>query len=177
MDITDKIIVSKSEIESLTRIEVWEDDSNDDFLPQSQGGLYVDFDKLKTILENSQAVNSEPFGYVDLEQAIRAFDYGYGAVYLFNPKELKAIEDYDPLYTTPQPAPDTVPRADYDKLLEALKQSMVAIDDWLNMFASEFCNEDRVKEAFERIKEKGTIGYIADVQEINRKAIAEAEGK
>ena len=110
---TDKYIVSKSEIEAAFKT-----------VSQCKTADYCEGfnDALKAVLDNAQVVNSAPFGYVDLEQAIRAFDYGYGAVYLFNPKELKAIEDYDPLYTTPQPAPDTVPREEYDKLLEAIKE-------------------------------------------------------
>lgn len=57
-------------------------------------------------------------------------------------------------------------------LRAALKRSMTAIDDWLNTYAPEFCDEKRVAEARERLGEYGTIGYIAYVQEQNRNALA-----
>ncbi len=51
---------------------------------------------------------------------------------------------------------------------------MTALDDWLNTYASEFCDEARVKEAGGRIMEEGgTLAYIADVQEQNHKALGE----
>lgn len=55
-----------------------------------------------------------------------------------------------------------------EELREALGASMTALDDWLNVYASEFCDEDRVK-----IAQYGTIAYIAHVQEANRNALAE----
>ena len=63
-----------------------------------------------------------------------------------------------------------------DELAEALRQSVVAIDDWLNTYAERFCDPKRVKEAYQRIGEFGTIGYIADVQKKNRAALAKMEG-
>ncbi len=58
------------------------------------------------------------------------------------------------------------------QLREALDRSRVAIDDWLNTYASEFCDEERVAEAGTRIRESGgTLAYIADVQEQNREAL------
>ena len=58
------------------------------------------------------------------------------------------------------------------ELQAALERSKTAIDDWLNTYASEFCNEERVKEAGVRImKGGGTLAYIADVQEQNRRAL------
>ena len=60
------------------------------------------------------------------------------------------------------------------ELSAALRRSMTALDDWLNTYASEFCDEVRVKEAGERImKEGGTLAYIADVQEQSHKALGE----
>lgn len=57
--------------------------------------------------------------------------------------------------------------------LEALKRSVIAIDDWLNVYASELCNEQRVAEAHQRIGDAGgTLAYIAYVQAENRAAIA-----
>lgn len=63
--------------------------------------------------------------------------------------------------------------ADNERLRTALKRSMIAIDDWLNTEAEELCDEERVKQARARIAEWGTIGYIADVQAQNRKALGE----
>jgi len=49
---------------------------------------------------------------------------------------------------------------------------MVALDDWINTYASEMCDKARVEEAWKRIKDEGgTLAYIADVQERNRKAL------
>ena len=59
-----------------------------------------------------------------------------------------------------------------EKTEAALRRSMVALDDWLNTYAEEFCDEQRVKEARERIKEFGTIGYIAEVQQQNHAALS-----
>ena len=56
---------------------------------------------------------------------------------------------------------------------EALERSIVAIDDWLNVYASELCNQDRVDEANHRISNAGgTLAYIANVQQQNRAALA-----
>lgn len=57
------------------------------------------------------------------------------------------------------------------ELRAALKRSMTALDDWLNTYASEFCDEKRVMEAHARLDERGTLAYIADVQEKNRRAL------
>ena len=56
-------------------------------------------------------------------------------------------------------------------LRRALKRSMVALDDWLNDFASSECDPKRVAEARKRIMERGTIAYIARVQKQNRDAM------
>lgn len=56
-------------------------------------------------------------------------------------------------------------------LKHALERSMVALDDWLNLYASEFCNENRVSEARNRVGQFGTLAYIADTQEENRAAL------
>ena len=60
----------------------------------------------------------------------------------------------------------------------ALDRSRVAIDDWLNVDFADFCDEERVIEAQQRINEFGTVAYIADVQQQSRdllKRIAEVE--
>lgn len=58
------------------------------------------------------------------------------------------------------------------ELLAALQRSAVALDDWLNTYASELCDVEQVAEARARISEAGTLAYIADVQQQNRAAIA-----
>lgn len=67
-----------------------------------------------------------------------------------------------------------------DKALvrQALEDSILSIDDWLNTYASEMCDQARVKEARERIREAGgTLAYIADIQEANRRALAELDAE
>jgi hypothetical protein len=59
-----------------------------------------------------------------------------------------------------------------EMLAGALRTSMVALDDWLNIFASEFCDKQRVKEAYARINAEGTIAYLAGIQESNRTALS-----
>lgn len=61
------------------------------------------------------------------------------------------------------------------RLEAALTRSVTAIDDWLNVYASEFCDKARVAEAKKRFGEKGTLAYIADVQQANRAALAGKE--
>ena len=56
-------------------------------------------------------------------------------------------------------------------LRKALERSVVAIDDWLNIYAEDHCNADRVAEAKARTNENGTLWYIATTQEANRKAL------
>ena len=60
------------------------------------------------------------------------------------------------------------------KLREALERSRIAIDDWLNIYAADQCDEKRVKEAMARVGEFGTLAYIADVQQQNREALKDA---
>lgn len=60
--------------------------------------------------------------------------------------------------------------------IAALDTSRVAIDDWLNTYAHDMCDEKRVKVARDRIYENGgTIAYIARIQEHNR-SISAAQG-
>lgn len=59
------------------------------------------------------------------------------------------------------------------KMREALKRSMIALDDWLNLYASDQCDATRVEEARKRINEGGTLWYIANVQRQNREALKE----
>ncbi|MDR3533975.1 MAG: hypothetical protein P4L90_25845 [Rhodopila sp.] len=72
---------------------------------------------------------------------------------------------------------DPTGTVDREQTLEAaLIRSMTAIDDWLNTYASDFCDEARVKEASSRIgAEGGTLAYIARVQQQNREALDESK--
>ena len=66
-------------------------------------------------------------------------------------------------------------RARVGELEEALQASRIGLDDWLNQYASALCDEERVKEARERIADnRGTLAYIAQLQDQNRRAL---EGK
>jgi hypothetical protein len=79
-----------------------------------------------------------------------------------NPCRLCDPEDEMPIATS------------YRDMKEALRHSMIALDDWLNTYAPEFCDEERVKEARKRIMDEGgTLAYIADLQERNRTALGE----
>ena len=61
------------------------------------------------------------------------------------------------------------------QLVEALKTSITAIDDWLHIYAEELCNEPDVAASKVRVHENGTLAYIAYVQDKNRVALAAAE--
>lgn len=76
-----------------------------------------------------------------------------------------------PFYDRPQIAePELV-----DLLQTALERSGVALDDWLNLYASELCDQKRVAEARDRVGGPGTIAYLAEVQAQNRQALAAAK--
>lgn len=61
------------------------------------------------------------------------------------------------------------------ELVAALDTSVVAINDWLHIYAEDECNADRVAEAKARVLEHGTLAYIAEVQEKNRAALTSAK--
>jgi hypothetical protein len=73
-----------------------------------------------------------------------------------------------PYYAAPQPLEDKTAVV----AREALEKSRIALDDWLNLYASELCNEARVEEARSRVHAAGTLAYIAEVQQGNREAMA-----
>lgn len=55
----------------------------------------------------------------------------------------------------------------------ALESSITAIDDWLHLFAAEeICDDKDVAESRARVREHGTLWYIAEVQSKNREALA-----
>jgi len=64
-----------------------------------------------------------------------------------------------------------------EALKAALARSMTALDDWLNIFAEDMCEEERVREAKQRVYEHGSIHYISMVQQQNRAALRQKEGK
>jgi len=64
---------------------------------------------------------------------------------------------------------------DVEHLRVALKRSVVGLDDWINTFASELCNEKRVAEAYDRINAVGTLMYVAKIQEANREVLKLSE--
>ena len=49
------------------------------------------------------------------------------------------------------------------RLRNAVNTAIVALDDWINIYAEEFCNAKRVAEAKARINARGTLAYVADV--------------
>ena len=48
-----------------------------------------------------------------------------------------------------------------EALRSALTSAILALDDWLTVFAPEFCREDRVNDARKRISEHGLMYYHA----------------
>ena len=72
---------------------------------------------------------------------------------------------------------DATKDAAQDGLVEALERSMVAIDDWLHIYASDMCDEADVQDSRQRIAEAGaTLSYIASVQQNNRAALSAIKG-
>jgi len=52
-------------------------------------------------------------------------------------------------------------KGDKEVLSAALDAAILALDDWANTYAEDFCGEARVAEAKARLNEYGTIWYIA----------------
>ena len=50
-----------------------------------------------------------------------------------------------------------------DRMTSALHAAILALGDWVNIYAPEFCDEQRVEEAKARINEQGTLQYVATV--------------
>lgn len=68
--------------------------------------------------------------------------------------------------------------AESDVLRAALQQSVVAVNDLLNIYADDMCSESDVQESRQRIlRNGGTLHYIACVQQSNRAALAATEPK
>lgn len=135
----DKFIISKSKLELALEV----------FSINCCGNKKYAKKYLDEILAHSQVVNSEPVGFVSITP-----------VGLNNEVSVIWINKYKPkhgenLFTTPQPAPDTVPRAEYNKLLDAIKEIY-----YRNLLAYGYAYEDKDR-----------------VNALFEKAIAEAEGK
>lgn len=62
-----------------------------------------------------------------------------------------------------------------EQLRSALNAAVIALDDWTNLYASEFCDEERVREAQRRIDEYGTLYYIASVVKRSRDALKDTK--
>ena len=59
-----------------------------------------------------------------------------------------------------------------ENLRKALLRSNQALDDWVRTYAPEFCGDEHVEETRKRITEGGgTLAYIADIREGNKKAL------
>lgn len=62
-----------------------------------------------------------------------------------------------------------------EQLRSALNAAVIALDDWTNLYASEFCDEERVKEAQARIEQYGTLYYIASVVKKSKDALKDTD--
>jgi hypothetical protein len=61
-----------------------------------------------------------------------------------------------------------------ENMREALQASIDALDDWLNTYASDMCDQERVEAAWKRITDNGgTLAYIAHTQQRNREALSQ----
>jgi hypothetical protein len=61
-------------------------------------------------------------------------------------------------------------KADKEVLTVAMDAAILALDDWINVYAEEHCHEARVAEAKARLSERGTIAYLADTAQQCREA-------
>ena len=50
---------------------------------------------------------------------------------------------------------------DKEIVRKAIDDAILALDDWTNVYAEDFCNEARVAEAKVRLNAHGTVWYIA----------------
>lgn len=53
----------------------------------------------------------------------------------------------------------------------AVETAIIALDDWINIYAPEFCDADRVKQARRRLAEHGMLYYVATVVEQCRNSL------
>jgi hypothetical protein len=52
-------------------------------------------------------------------------------------------------------------KTDKEVLCKAIDAAILALDDWINIYAEDFCDEARVAESKARLSENGTIAYLA----------------
>ena len=144
---TDKVIVSKRKLELALEV----------FSINCCGNKKYAKKYLDEILAHSQVVNSEPVGFVSITPVGLNNEVSVIWINKYKPKHGENLFTH-PSATVPmdkyKEAPDTVPRAKYDKLLEALKEASKE----LYMYGYQDESKDRVNV-------------------ILRQAIAEAEGK
>lgn len=62
---------------------------------------------------------------------------------------------------------------DRNSIQTALQSAIVALNDWMCIYAPEMCDESRVKDAYNRVYEGGTLYYIATVVEQCNNALKE----
>jgi hypothetical protein len=82
------------------------------------------------------------------------------------------MHELEKRYPNPTPySSSTAPELQYLKAIDsdrnslrtACQTALTALNDWLHIYAEELCDAERVKEAKDRVYERGTIAYIADV--------------
>lgn len=100
---------------------------------------------------------------IALEEAMMAFDFRHGSAVIHSGRDIGWI-----LKGAKEKANNARHVAD---LVSALKSSMTAIDDWLHIYAPEFCDAERVEESSRRVYEQGTLSYISGVQQRNHAAL------
>jgi len=53
----------------------------------------------------------------------------------------------------------------------ALDHALLALNDWMNLYASDICSPDRVKQAQSRMKNRGGLAYIGEAISVVSDAI------
>lgn len=84
----------------------------------------------------------------------------------------KRYPDPNPLSSSP-PELRFLAALDYERavLRESIKLAQTALNDWLRVHAPEECNADLVAETRDRLRQFGTVYYIAMVQQQLFKAL------
>ncbi len=58
-------------------------------------------------------------------------------------------------------------------LREAMETAIIAIDDFVNIYAEEYCDPGRVEEARQRMNENGTLYYASSILKQCKSALKE----
>jgi hypothetical protein len=61
-------------------------------------------------------------------------------------------------------------KTDKEVLCKAIDAAILALDDWINTYAEDFCDEAKVAEAKARLNAQGTIAYLTDTVKQCREA-------